>query len=73
MARLCVYVCRCCSQSYQRAESDDLENRFHEEEGGKHDVEVFQDVIVFWRCTVKLEAKEMLFFCKQFDGEEQLV
>lgn len=58
--RLCVCVFGSCSQSYQRAESDDLENRFHEEEGGKHDVEVFQDVIVFWRRTVKLETKKML-------------
>lgn len=42
--------------SYQRAERDDLEDWFHEEEGGKHNVEVLQDFIIRFRCTVKLEG-----------------
>lgn len=46
--------------SYQRAESDDLEDWFHEEEGGEHDVEVLQDFIIRFRCTVKLEGHKKL-------------
>lgn len=53
----CVSVCVCGFQSYQRPKSDDLEDWFHEEEGGKHDVEVLQDFIVCCRCVVELEKQ----------------
>lgn len=43
-------------KSYQRAKSDDLQDRFHEKEGGKDNVEVLQDVVVDMRCTVELNG-----------------
>ena len=45
-------------QTYQRAKSDDLEDRLHEEKGGKHDVEVLQDVVVGQRRTVELWTRK---------------
>lgn len=62
---ICVLVLRVCGcfygcgvQPYQRAESNDLENWFHEEEGGKHNVKVLQDFIIRCWSTVKLEIQK---------------
>lgn len=43
-------------KSHQRAECYDLEHWFQEKEGGKHNVEVLQDIIVDQRCTFELQT-----------------
>lgn len=53
MQKACVYV-----RSYQRAKSNDLEDRFHEEEDGEHNIEVLQDDIVLLFCIVELQPSK---------------